>query len=69
MTKKVYKQKYFSKNSNWAILTKNSVTFKRYDGVKDKKLWYFRGSLKIWLWRVTKNQYRVAWTVCRFKEN
>ena len=30
--KKVYKQKYFSvitKNSNWEILTKNSVTFKR----------------------------------------
>ena len=46
MTKKVYKQKYFSKNSNWAILTKNSVTFKRYDGVKNEKRWYFGGSLK-----------------------
>ena len=32
MAKKVYKQKYFSvktKNSNWEILTKNLVTFKR----------------------------------------
>ena len=32
MTKKVYKQKYFSlitKNSNWGILPKNLVTFKR----------------------------------------
>ena len=36
MTKKVYKQKYFSvitKNSNWEILTKNLVFFKRLDGV------------------------------------
>ena len=33
MTKKVYKQKYFSvitKTSNWEILTKNLVTFKRH---------------------------------------
>ena len=32
MSKKVYKQKYFSvmsENSNWEILTKNFVTFKR----------------------------------------
>ena len=32
MTKNVYKQKYFSdttKNSNWEIFTKNSVTLKR----------------------------------------
>ena len=32
MIKKVYKQKYFSvitKNSNWEILPKNLVTFKR----------------------------------------
>ena len=32
LTKKVYKQKYFSvltKNSNWEIFTKNLVTFKR----------------------------------------
>ena len=41
MTKKVYKQKYFfviTKNSNWEILPKNLVTFKRSDGIKDKKL-------------------------------
>ena len=37
MTKKVYKQKYFSAitmNSNWKIISKNVVTFKRSDGVK-----------------------------------
>ena len=41
MTQKVYKQKYFSlsqliKNSNWEILTKNLVTFKRSDGAEDE---------------------------------
>ena len=49
-----------TKNFNWEILTRNLVTFKRYDGVKDKK--------KVWsLWKnlnfffegvggITKNQ-------------
>ena len=40
MTKKNYKPKYLSaitKNLNWQILTKNLVTFKRQDGVKDEK--------------------------------
>ena len=27
-----------AKNLNWEIFTKNSVTFKRSDGVKDEKL-------------------------------
>ena len=27
-----------TKNLNWEILTKNLVTFKRQDGVKDEKL-------------------------------
>ena len=39
MPKKVCKQKYFSvitKNSNWKIVTKNLVTFKRWDEVKDE---------------------------------
>ena len=39
MTKKVYKQKMLfsiiTKNLNREILTKNLVTFKRWDGVKD----------------------------------
>ena len=35
-----------TKNSNWEISTKNLATFKREDGIKDEKLWYFRGSLK-----------------------
>ena len=26
-----------TKNSNWEILTKNLVTFKRWDGLKDEK--------------------------------
>ena len=41
MTKKVCKQKYFSvmtKNSNWEILTKNLVSFKKKMGFKYKKL-------------------------------
>ena len=41
ITKKAYKQKYFSvitKNSDLEILAKNLVTFKRKNGVKDEKL-------------------------------
>ena len=50
MTKIVCKQKYFSfsfitTNSNWEILPKNLVTFKRSDGIKDEKL-YFGSTLK-----------------------
>ena len=40
MTKKVYEQKHVSvitKNLNWEILTKNLVTFKRWDGDRDQK--------------------------------
>ena len=41
MKKKVYKPKMLfsviTKNLNWEILTKNLVTFKRWDGVKDEK--------------------------------
>ena len=29
---------FITKNSNWEIITKNLVTFKRSDDVKDKKL-------------------------------
>ena len=39
--KKNYKQMFFyviTKNSNCHILTKNLVTFKRSDGIKDEKL-------------------------------
>ena len=31
---------------NWEILSKNFVTFKRRDEIKDRKFWYYRGSLK-----------------------
>ena len=34
-----------TKNLNWEVLTKNLVTFKRWDGVKDKKI-LICGSLK-----------------------
>ena len=40
MTKKVYKKMSFSvitKNLDWKILTKNLVTFKRWDEFKDEK--------------------------------
>ena len=41
MTKKIYEQKIFfsviTKNSDWEILSKNLVTFKRYDCIKDEK--------------------------------
>ena len=40
MAEKVCEQKFFSaitKNFNWEILTKNLVTFKRWDRVKDEK--------------------------------
>ena len=49
MTKKVFKHKCFSfitKNLNWKRLTKNLVTFKRCNGVKDEKFKYYRGPLK-----------------------
>ena len=32
-----------TKNSNWEILSKNLVTFKRQDGVKDEQIYYFLG--------------------------
>ena len=35
-----------TKNLNWEISTKNLVTFKRWNGVKDEKFWYYWGSLK-----------------------
>ena len=35
-----------TKNLNWEILTKNLVTFKRWDDVKYEKFWYYGGSLK-----------------------
>ena len=48
-TKNICKQKCFSvitKNLNCGILTKNLVTFKRWEGVKDEKFGYYGGSLK-----------------------
>ena len=35
-----------AKNLDWEILTKNLVTFKRWDGVKDEKFQYHGDSLK-----------------------
>ena len=47
-------------NLNWEILTKNLVTFKRWDGVKDEKFEYYGGSLKNSIFRGTheKTIYR-----------
>ena len=63
-----------TKSSNWEILTKNLLTFKGSDRVKNEKLWrslknpIFTGG-ELW-----KNQYREgnclkkgAWIDCRFK--
>ena len=48
-----------TKDLNWEILTKCSVTFKRWDGVKDKKCQHYGGSLKNPIFKsgFTKNQY------------
>ena len=35
-----------TKKLNWQILTKNLVSFKRWDGVKDEKFQYYWTSLK-----------------------
>ena len=40
-----------TKNLNWEILTKNLVTFKRWDEGKDEKFWYHGGSLKNLIFR------------------
>ena len=51
-----------TKNSNWEILNKNLVTFKRKDSVMDEKPQYFGSSLKnptFWgRGKFTGNQYR-----------
>ena len=48
-----------TKNSNWEVLTKNLITFKRSDGVKDEKFQYFGGLLKNPIFRegFTKDHY------------
>ena len=40
-----------TKNLNFEILTKNLVTFKRWDGVNGEKFEYYRASLKNLLFR------------------
>ena len=76
--KKFIKKIFFSiitKNLNWEILTKNLVTFRRWDWVKYEKSWYYGGSVKNPIFRgITKNIYiggklskkGWAWTSCRF---
>ena len=63
-------------NLNWEILTKNLVTFKRWDGGKDEKFYYhgvhwkiqFLGSggheKPIYRGELSK---KGVWTVCKFK--
>ena len=45
-----------TKNSNWEILPKNLVTFKRYDGIEDEKL--RNPTFRRGMGGFTKNQYR-----------
>ena len=40
-----------TKNLNWGILSKNLVTFKRCDWVKDEKFEYYGSSLKSLIFR------------------
>ena len=54
-----------TKNLNWEISSKNLVTFKRWDGVNDKKFKYYGTSLKnpgffgvfflLFLWALEQN--------------
>ena len=64
-----------NKNLNWKIVTKNLVTFERWDLVKNEKFKCYVGSLKkcnfygghekpIYRGRFPK---KGAWTVCKFK--
>ena len=66
-----------TKNVNWEILNKNLVTFKRWDGVKDEKFQFYRGSLKNLVFKEAVCEKPIckgelpksgAWTICRFKE-
>ena len=65
---------FITKNSNWEILTKHLITFKRQDGgLRTKDLNIFWGLLKNQLLGggFTKNQHdclkKGSWTFCRFK--
>ena len=70
-----------TKNLDWKTLTKNSVTFKRWDGLKDGLiLWGFADFFFFFFWGGgggTKNtkilggllKWGTAWTVCRFKRD
>ena len=40
-----------TKNLNWEILSKNLVTFKRWDCVRDEKFEYYGSSLKSLIFR------------------
>ena len=68
-----------TKNSNWEILTKNIVTFKRQYGVKDEKLFGgFTEKSNFFFWGGGEGIHEKPiwrgdclkmglWTVCRFK--
>ena len=40
-----------TKNLNWEVLTKNLVTFRRWEGVKDENFQYYGGSMKNLIFR------------------
>ena len=59
-----------TKNLNLEILSKNFVTFKSWDGVKDEHFQYYGGSLKNPIFRgkgFTKNQEGGRLRFCRSK--
>ena len=70
-----------TKNLNWEVLTKNLVTFRGQDEIKDEKFYYYRDSLKnliymgggegfhekpMYRWGLPEKRSFLA--VCRFKE-
>ena len=61
-----------TKNLNWEMLLKNLVTFKKLDGIKDEKFYYYWGSLKNMILKEGSQKpiclKKEAWTVCRFKK-
>ena len=63
-----------TKKLNWEILSKNSVAFKRWNGVLDEKFYYYAGLPKLIFREFHEKTIkrrnclkRGAWTACRFK--
>ena len=65
-----------TKNLHWKILTRNLVTFKRWDGTENERFQYYGSLLKNQIFRGEVLEKPIhwgrlpkkgAWVVCRFK--